>query len=166
MARAVSYLVGHELCTRAFLPPLSILFAGRPFVAIVTFLIWVPAVIFSGGLTHPMFILLAWIPIYQAREDRRLPRDGAATLTCAPVRALADRRAAPRPRFLGADRLGPRPGGAGSSCSGSRISTPRAARPVFEDGIRDDLALARADWPEPVLRQSEHLARYARRSTG
>jgi len=53
------------------LPPLSILLAGRPFVAIVTFLVWVPAVILSGGLTHPMFILLAWILIYQARDDRR-----------------------------------------------------------------------------------------------
>jgi len=54
-----------------FLPPLSILLAGRPFVAVATFLIWVPAVILSGGLTHPMFILLAWILIYQARGDRR-----------------------------------------------------------------------------------------------
>jgi hypothetical protein len=59
-----------------FLPPLSILFAGRPFVAILTFLIWVPAIVFSGGLTHPMFILLAWILIYQAREDRRMRRYG------------------------------------------------------------------------------------------
>ncbi len=57
-----------------FLPPLSILLAGRPIVAIVTFLIWIPAVFFSGGLTHPMFILLAWILIYQAREDARLRR--------------------------------------------------------------------------------------------
>ena len=57
-----------------FLPPLSILLAGRPIVAIVTFLIWIPAVIFSGGLTHPMFILLAWILIYQAREETRLRR--------------------------------------------------------------------------------------------
>ena len=54
------------------LPPLSILLAGRPFVAIVTFLVWVPAVILSGGLTHPMFILLASILIYQARDDRRV----------------------------------------------------------------------------------------------
>jgi len=54
-----------------FLPPLSILLTGRPFVAILTFLIWVPALIFSGGLTHPMFILLAWILIFQTREDRR-----------------------------------------------------------------------------------------------
>ncbi|MBT9383196.1 hypothetical protein KM176_04935 [Pseudooceanicola sp. CBS1P-1] len=54
-----------------FLPPLSILFAGRPFLAIVVFVIWLPAIIFSGGLTHPMFILLAWILIYQRREDRR-----------------------------------------------------------------------------------------------
>jgi hypothetical protein len=58
-----------------FLPPLSILLAGRPIVAVVTFLIWIPALLFSEGLTHPMFILLAWILIYQAREDRRLTRD-------------------------------------------------------------------------------------------
>lgn len=53
-----------------FLPPLSIVLTGRPFVAIVTFLIWVPAIIFSGGLTHPMFIVLAWILIFQARQER------------------------------------------------------------------------------------------------
>ncbi|MBM9594797.1 hypothetical protein [Roseitranquillus sediminis] len=53
------------------LPPLSILLAGRPIVAIVTFLIWIPAIIFSGGLTHPMFIVLAWILIYQSHADRR-----------------------------------------------------------------------------------------------
>ena len=53
------------------LPPLSILFAGRPILSLVVFLIWVPALIFSGGLTHPMFIILAWIIIFQAREDRR-----------------------------------------------------------------------------------------------
>ncbi|SPF80803.1 hypothetical protein [Pseudoprimorskyibacter insulae] len=58
-----------------FLPPLSILLTGRIVVAIVTFFIWVPAIIFSGGLTHPMFILLAWILIFQAREDR-LRREG------------------------------------------------------------------------------------------
>ncbi len=61
-----------------FLPPLSILLAGRPFVAIITFIIWIHAIIFSGGLTHPMFILLAWILIYQSHEDsraRRMNRD-------------------------------------------------------------------------------------------
>lgn len=57
-----------------FLPPLSILLAGRLFTSIVVFIIWVPAIIFSGGLTHPMFILLAWILIYQAGEDRRARR--------------------------------------------------------------------------------------------
>ena len=51
-----------------FLPPLSILLAGRPIVAIVTFLIWIPAILLVGGLTHPMFILLAWILIYQSRR--------------------------------------------------------------------------------------------------
>jgi hypothetical protein len=37
----------------------------------VVFVIWIPALIFSGGLTHPMFILLAWLIIFQAREDKR-----------------------------------------------------------------------------------------------
>ncbi|RBI84347.1 hypothetical protein DRV85_12990 [Rhodosalinus halophilus] len=53
------------------LPPLSILIAGRPIVALIVFIVWVPAIIFSGGLTHPMFILLAWILIYQSGEERR-----------------------------------------------------------------------------------------------
>lgn len=54
-----------------FLPPLSIFLTGRPIVAVLTFLIWIPAIIFSGGLTHPMFIILAWILIFQSRENRR-----------------------------------------------------------------------------------------------
>ncbi|MFQ6554195.1 hypothetical protein AAD018_017770 [Aestuariibius insulae] len=53
------------------LPPLSILLVGRIFLSILVFVIWIPAIIFSGGLTHPMFILLAWIIIFQTREDRR-----------------------------------------------------------------------------------------------
>jgi uncharacterized membrane protein len=53
------------------LPPISILLTGRPILAIFVFIIWVPAIIFSGGLTHPMFILLAWILIFQSRQDRR-----------------------------------------------------------------------------------------------
>ena len=56
------------------LPPLSILIAGRPILAIVVFAIWLPALIFSGGLTHPMFIVLAWLIIFQAKEDRRARR--------------------------------------------------------------------------------------------
>ena len=55
-------------------PPLSILIAGRPVVGILTFLVWVPALFFSGGLTHPMFVILAWLLIFQAREDRRARR--------------------------------------------------------------------------------------------
>ncbi len=55
------------------LPPLSILLTGRPFLAILVFLIWVPALFFSGGLTHPMFIILAWFLIHQGvvTRDRR-----------------------------------------------------------------------------------------------
>ena len=53
------------------LPPLSILFAGRPILAIIVFIIWLPTSLISGGISHPMFIILAWIIIFQAREDRR-----------------------------------------------------------------------------------------------
>ncbi|CAM4070679.1 hypothetical protein [Palleronia rufa] len=53
------------------LPPLSILLLGRVILSIIVFLIWVPAILFSGGLTHPMFIVLAWILIYQDHADRR-----------------------------------------------------------------------------------------------
>ena len=57
------------------LPPLSILLLGRVFLSIIVFLIWVPAILISGGLTHPMFIVLAWILIYQDHADRRGRRD-------------------------------------------------------------------------------------------
>ena len=53
------------------LPPLSIVLTGRPIIGIIVFFIWIPALIFSGGLTQPMFILLAWALIFHAREDRR-----------------------------------------------------------------------------------------------
>ena len=54
-----------------FLPPLSILLLGRVILAVIVFPIWILAIIFSGGLTHPMFIVLAWILIYQDHADRR-----------------------------------------------------------------------------------------------
>lgn len=50
------------------LPPLSILLAGRPILSIVTFVIWIPALFLSGGLTHPMFVLLAWFVIFEGRN--------------------------------------------------------------------------------------------------
>ena len=68
---APAYLNLMNYVLALFLPPLSILLLGRVFLSIVVFVIWLPAIIFSGGLTHPMFILLAWILIYQAHEDRR-----------------------------------------------------------------------------------------------
>ena len=120
-----------------FLPPLSILIAGRPFVAVVTFLIWIPAIVLSGGLTHPIFILLAWILIYQSREDRRLAP--AATDPAHPLRPLADRPPAPRPRLLGADRLKSRPLRAAPSCCASR-TRPHPLPPRNEAAISRDLA--------------------------
>lgn len=53
------------------LPPLSILLAGRPILAVVVFLFWVPAILVSGGLGHPIFVILAWIIVFERREERR-----------------------------------------------------------------------------------------------
>jgi hypothetical protein len=52
------------------LPPLSILLAGRPILAVVVFLFWLPAIIFSGGLGHPVFVILAWIIIFEGRQGK------------------------------------------------------------------------------------------------
>ncbi|WP_106160235.1 hypothetical protein [Hasllibacter halocynthiae] len=52
------------------LPPLSIMLAGRPIVGILSFLFWVPAIILSGGLGHPAFVILAWVIIFERNRDR------------------------------------------------------------------------------------------------
>ena len=52
------------------LPPLSIFLAGRPILGIVTVLVWLPSIIISGGLGHPVFIVLAWIIIFERNRDR------------------------------------------------------------------------------------------------
>jgi hypothetical protein len=66
-----TYLSCMNYVLALLLPPISILIAGRPFVALIVFLIWLPAILMSGGLGHPVFILLAWLIIYQAHADRR-----------------------------------------------------------------------------------------------
>jgi hypothetical protein len=76
MAVIVPISLGMNYILALLLPPLSIMIAGRPFLAVIVFLIWIPALFFSGGLTHPMFILLAWFIIFQSREDRRERRRG------------------------------------------------------------------------------------------
>ncbi len=53
------------------LPPLSILLAGRPILAVVVFLFWVPAILIPFGLGHLAFVILAWIIIFERRADRR-----------------------------------------------------------------------------------------------
>lgn len=50
------------------LPPLSIMIAGRPILGIVTFFIWLPAILLSGGLGHPLFVILAWLLIFEGRN--------------------------------------------------------------------------------------------------
>lgn len=50
------------------LPPLSIVLAGRPILGIVVFFIWLPAILISGGLGHPVFVVLAWLLIFEGRN--------------------------------------------------------------------------------------------------
>ena len=68
-------MTGMNYLLAIILPPLSILLAGRPILAAVTFVIWIPAIIFSGGLSHPMFILLAWFIIHERRVAGRRSED-------------------------------------------------------------------------------------------
>lgn len=57
------------------LPPVSIFLTGHPILGVVIFLIWIPALFLSGGLTHPMFILLAWFLIFSSRERAARAQD-------------------------------------------------------------------------------------------
>ena len=57
-----------------FLPPLAIALAGRWFVGIITFFIWLPAVLISGGLGHPIFVLLAFFLVHQSSVERTAAR--------------------------------------------------------------------------------------------
>lgn len=68
------HMRGMNYVLALLLPPLSILLAGRPILALVVFLIWLPAIFLSGGLGHPVFIALAWIIIFQGQQDRRARR--------------------------------------------------------------------------------------------
>lgn len=57
------------------LPPLAILLAGRPITGVIVFFIWVPAILLSGGLGHPIFIILAWLIIHERRTRWLSRRD-------------------------------------------------------------------------------------------
>ncbi len=52
------------------LPPLAILLGGRPVLGLLVFLIWLPAVLLSGGLGHPAFVALAWILLFLRDQER------------------------------------------------------------------------------------------------
>ena len=68
-----AHIWGMNYIVALLLPPISIIAAGRPFLGVIVFLIWIPALFFSGGLTHPMFILLAWFIIFSAQQKKRGP---------------------------------------------------------------------------------------------
>lgn len=74
MPRKVPQIVAMNYLLALLLPPLSIVLAGRPILGVIVFVIWIPALLFSGGLTHPMFILLAWFIIF-SQQNKQVPRD-------------------------------------------------------------------------------------------
>lgn len=52
------------------LPPVAIMLTGRIILGMVVLVIWFPAILISGGLGHPIFILLAWLIIHQSAVKR------------------------------------------------------------------------------------------------
>lgn len=68
--RGRPHLLDMNYLLAILLPPLSIFLAGRIILGIIIAPIWILALIFSGGLTHPMFVLLAWFVIFERREKR------------------------------------------------------------------------------------------------
>ncbi len=52
------------------LPPVAIMLTGRVILGLVVLVIWFPAILISGGLGHPIFILLAWLVIHQSAVKR------------------------------------------------------------------------------------------------
>ena len=52
------------------LPPVAIMLTGRIILGLVVLVIWFPAILISGGLGHPIFILLAWLVIHQSAVKR------------------------------------------------------------------------------------------------
>ncbi|MBB3710845.1 MAG: hypothetical protein ACU0E9_13560 [Limimaricola soesokkakensis] len=52
------------------LPPVAIMLTGRVILGMVVLVIWFPAILISGGLGHPIFILLAWLIIHQSAVKR------------------------------------------------------------------------------------------------
>lgn len=52
------------------LPPVAIMLTGRVVLGMVVLVIWFPAILISGGLGHPIFILLAWLIIHQSAVKR------------------------------------------------------------------------------------------------
>ena len=72
-----SHMTSMTYLIALLLPPLAILLAGRPIVAPLTLVVWLPAIVSSGGLGHPVFVVLAWILIWQGQEESRARRHGA-----------------------------------------------------------------------------------------
>ncbi|MEM1432116.1 MAG: hypothetical protein AAGG09_21880, partial [Pseudomonadota bacterium] len=65
LGRLRPYVKDMNYVLALLLPPLSILLTGRWVLSIVVLVIWIPAILVSGGLTHPVFVVLAWILIFQ-----------------------------------------------------------------------------------------------------
>lgn len=56
------------------IPPLGVFLVGRPITAIIMALIWIVSLPFTFGSSHILFVIIAWVIIFQAGEDRRANR--------------------------------------------------------------------------------------------
>ena len=56
------------------IPPLSVFLVGRPFTAIFIAVIWIVSLPFTFGGSHILFVVIAWLIIFQTGEDRRANR--------------------------------------------------------------------------------------------
>lgn len=56
------------------IPPLGVFLIGRPFTAIIMAVVWILSLPFTFGSSHILFVIIAWVIIFQTREDRRANR--------------------------------------------------------------------------------------------
>lgn len=56
------------------IPPLGVFLIGRPITAIIMALVWIISLPFTFGSSHILFVIIAWLIIFQTREDRRANR--------------------------------------------------------------------------------------------
>lgn len=53
------------------LPPLAVLLAGKVITALLMLALWLVSLVLTFGVSHIIFVVLAWIIVASAKGDRR-----------------------------------------------------------------------------------------------